>query len=317
MSESLNQIQLLSRFQQFDLNSPHTLVSFYGTSVRYQSLVAVHIEALANDHILANATGFVISAHGINILVTNWHVLAGRDATTGQPLSKETCAVPNFIRVRFHSRRLLQQGTGKISYQQHLFPLYEGEAPLWKQHPLGQDVDVATLQIGGLGEDTLILQHNTDVETTAGDLTVGNEIYIVGFPNNIATFGHLPIWKRGSIASEVLVDDGRATKFYVDAASRKGMSGAPVYSIRPNEVEIVGSTMTGRMGQVVPVGVYSGRIASSDRLASEIGIVWPIGFVYNVINKGQPGSYRLRRREGVESDVPPLTVSGTINLQDG
>lgn len=305
MSEETFGHILESRFRQYGVDSPHARVRFYGSVIRYQSLVALHVETLCKGNVLASATGFIMKVEDAAVLVTNWHVLSGRHTATGQPLHSSG-AVPDAIHVRFHSRDLARRSDA-IRYHQHMFPIYSGERPLWKQHPAGQDVDVATVLLGGLSDDVLIAPQNTGVMFETEDVVVGSDVFIVGFPASVPTLGHLPIWKRGTIASEALVVDDQIRRFYVDAASREGMSGSPVYSIRQNEVEIHEQTMTGRMGAVVPVGIYSGRVYSSDRLASEIGIIWHTGFIVATVNGGQPGAHVIRKAEEANNGVPPLT----------
>jgi hypothetical protein len=95
-----------------------------------------------NDLNLASATGFTTSWLGIPYLVTNWHVLSGRDADTNECLDKRNAAIPNRLEVRFHVRNML--GTWKSAT---LDLIDRDGKPVWYEHPLGSQVDVAALPI--------------------------------------------------------------------------------------------------------------------------------------------------------------------------
>ncbi len=61
-------------------------------------------------------------------------------------------------------------------------------------------------------------------------ISVGSEVFIIGYPLGIAKQLNLPIWKRGSIASEFSVPFNGSPLFVIDSATREGLSGAPVYA---------------------------------------------------------------------------------------
>ena len=59
-------------------------------------------------------------------------------------------------------------------------------------------------------------------------MKVADEVFILGFPYKIGNASQIPIWKRGSVASEPELDCDNLPKLFVDTASRPGMSGSPV-----------------------------------------------------------------------------------------
>jgi hypothetical protein len=64
------------------------------------SHMSLHLRPVFNDVILGNATGFVVkSPNGFPFLVTNRHVVTGRDNDTDECLDKRTLAVPNRLRI--------------------------------------------------------------------------------------------------------------------------------------------------------------------------------------------------------------------------
>ena len=121
-------------------------------------------------------------------------------------------------------------------------------------------------------------------------VVVGMDTFILGYPFGIAVSA-LPIWKRASIASEPNLGIGGESFFYVDTASRPGMSGSPVI------LRTWGGFQTDTGGGVITagaatkfIGVYSGRIGAQDELQAQLGIVWRADLIDQIIAAGRPGS---------------------------
>ena len=70
------------------------------------TIISLHIEIYFNDVHLSNATGFLCKKDDDFYLVTNWHVLSGRNPETNEPLSKEL-AIPNKIKIWHHRKNKL------------------------------------------------------------------------------------------------------------------------------------------------------------------------------------------------------------------
>ena len=96
-------------------------------------------------------------------------------------------------------------------------------------------------------------------------LSPGDPVNIVGFPLGETQGGGLPIWKTGTIASDLDINYGGKAKFLVDATARSGMSGSPVYARRFTAQDKTGSTN----GVTKFLGIYS-----EENQALELGAVW-------------------------------------------
>lgn len=119
------------------------------------------VEPAYLDQPLAHATGLLCNPLGRTTLVTNWHVVSGKDAFTGKRLN-ERRPMPTNLRVSVAlcevERRLVEKtpNGSKETVRRTPFleplvievPLYENGAPKWKEHPtLGRICDVVALDI--------------------------------------------------------------------------------------------------------------------------------------------------------------------------
>jgi hypothetical protein len=95
-------------------------------------------------------------------------------------------------------------------------------------------------------------------------LAPGDPVNIVGFPFGETQGGGLPIWKTGTIASDLDINYGGKAKFLVDTTARSGMSGSPVYARRFHQSDKNGTAESTKF-----LGVYS-----EENQALELGAVW-------------------------------------------
>lgn len=229
------------------------------------SASSLRIEPFFEQTALATATGFTVSNNDHVYLVTNWHVVSGRDPDTGMCLDRNA-AIPDRLFITFHAAGQLG------SWVRHEIALInENGEPLWIEHPLGSQVDVVAIPLDPPAE---IAIHSLDLSLAQTDMVVAPAMpaSVIGFPLGLRAGENWPIWKTGHVASDPDVDfqPGRPA-FLIDATTRSGMSGSPVvlrlsggYMTRSNAFVVGGGTATKFLG------VYAGRIHD----ASEIGRVW-------------------------------------------
>jgi hypothetical protein len=246
------------------------------------SLATSPVEMLFDKTCLSLGTAFCWRRDPQYFIVTNWHNLSGRDPVTGKHLSA-TAAEPNKIRIWWHTKNRPGE---KFSV---LYDIKDGQgAPLWWVHPvLGNQVDAVALPIA--------IESRADMypinEMPSQNLTnrVGMDVYILGYPFGITAGSHgLPVWKRGSVASEPALLTDAQRFFLIDTASRPGMSGSPV--IRRswgNHLLDNGNAVMGTDHATRVVGIYSGRLAVKDELDAQLGIAWPIEWVKEIALGGR------------------------------
>src|SRR5262249_58998676 len=133
----------------------------------------------------------------------------------------------------------------------------------------------------------LLIQVHSINQMGSPDLLVqiGMDVFVLGYPFGPGKTG-LPVWKRGSIASEPDLVPHVENYLLVDTASRPGMSGSPVIlrtygtHVSPGEVTVA----AGAANKFI--GVYSGRLHTQDPLEAQIGMVWSATFIDEIIDGG-------------------------------
>lgn len=238
------------------------------------------------DEVIACATAFFYRHGDKTYLITNWHNVTGL-----HPKTKERIDLTSPVAL---SLALVHASENAISWSWGNLNLYDsGNRPEWFVHPVHREnVDVVALEVeldGDVGQVKGFKCVN-DIEFDDINPRVADDVFILGFPNNLSSGGRFPLWKKGSIASEPDIDVGDAPKFYVDAATRKGMSGSPVIIRRIGVHNVQDGIFNddSSIGEAqVFGGVYSGRIQADDLLAAQIGIVWKPSVIEEIIEGRQ------------------------------
>lgn len=233
------------------------------TEIDAFSLTTVPVEQLAHGTPMNSATAFVWKHGSQHYLITNWHVVTGRNAYTNK---LETPAEPDTLRCLFNMR------IGDFGKQQWDIRIRDdNHRPFWLFRPgMGRSVDVVAIPIPTGNEPVMNLHPINTLLSKPLKTAIGLDVFILGYP-----FGNappaFPVWKRGSIASEPDLVRMTTGYYLVDTASRPGMSGADgsmrAFNDRP---------------ATDLLGVYSGRLrATSDE--AQIGLVWHASFIDEII----------------------------------
>ena len=234
------------------------------------------------DNKLGIATGFIWEHENANYLVTNWHVMTGFHPQTKQPIS-ESGSTPDVLRIWLHTVERL----GK--WESYGLTLFNNQGrPRWKEHKTFREgVDVAVIRLDL--PDKLKAFPVNSITFDEFRVEISQDVFIVGFPRGITGAGKLPIWKRGSIASEPDVDIDKVPKLLIDSMTREGMSGSPViaqyvgvYKENPENPDLFDWIGTGRKF----LGIYSGRLLGQDEFEAQLGIVWKASLINEIITSG-------------------------------
>jgi hypothetical protein len=235
---------------------------------------------------IGHATASLWQHEGRIFLVTNWHVVAGRNPNT-LSCTHKMGAIPDSLKLEIDD----QEGKS-VNYH---FPLYDNDQPIWYIHPdFGKSIDIAALEVTGLiPKNTACINM---LPQSVMDTHIGTQLFVLGFPFDprMSLSGHFPIWKAATVASEPDFSPDISRFMLVDTASRKGMSGAPVIQ----RARAMFAEMADRLGgSMLPasssypvtkiVGIYSGRLHTQSEMDVQLGIVWPTSLVAEMISNGR------------------------------
>lgn len=250
------------------------------TRFDWYSMAAVPIEMYFGEQHLSTGTACFWQTDDRLYLVTAWHNLSGRHFKTKKHLSK-TLAEPDRIKV-WWNLDVQPIGQKRTSF----VPILDNESrPLWLVEPeRGSDIDVALIPVQPPtnSEPYPINKLPTDYV----NLSVGRDVFILGFPLGVEGVG-LPIWKRGSLASEWQIPERVQSYWLVDTASRPGMSGAPVIQRAYPEDSALRAMDYGHNGKTRFIGIYSGRLANDGDNDIQLGMVWSSRWIESIIRGGK------------------------------
>lgn len=185
-----------------------------------ESIASAYLEMFFRERKLASGTGF-FWRHEVGIaLVTAWHNFSGLHHTLREPLASHG-GLPDRIKIRYMARE-------PRLFKEEILPLYVDDAadqPRWMVHrEVGSFFDIAFLLLNLEGHDVFCAN---DKGVFSENLQPGSDVFAVGYPQGINTIGVIPIWKRGTVASEMDLPTEGHPKFLVDMTGRGGLSGAP------------------------------------------------------------------------------------------
>ncbi|HIF5839387.1 TPA: hypothetical protein ACX3EF_004594 [Vibrio parahaemolyticus] len=251
------------------------------TMISPLSMSSVYIEMMYNEEIIGKGIAFYYRENGKLYLISNWHNFSGRNPDTGKPIHS-ALAIPNRIKVYSHK---VVDNSVEQQIDFHKLENDEGEA-LWFEHgSLGRKVDVGALPIELNYEVIDINEAIAEIDPYSNYQTkIGEKLFVLGFPFGISVSNNLPIRKSASVASEPEIDCDSLPLFYVDTATREGMSGSPVVMYKDRAVSLSTKDRGKIDSHTQLVGVYSGRIVPKDLIEVQLGKVWKVKCIHDVIH---------------------------------
>lgn len=241
--------------------------------------ISMHLEETSQK--LASGTAFIYEHNNKFYLITNWHNVTGLNPITKMPLGDHG-GVPD--KLTFHLQLKNKRG---IRWGEFSFSLYENNSSDWLVHPVHKEkVDVVAIEFDIPDDFKGIVKPINKINFDKFKIEISDDIFILGFPYNFKGGGQFPIWKRGSVATEPDIDYEGLPKFFVDTASKSGMSGSPVIfkrtGIHGAKKGALGPDTI--LGEIMGfVGIYSGRIVGKSELDAQLGIVWKKEVIEEII----------------------------------
>lgn len=271
------------------------------------------IDLMGKHAMRSYATGFFIRTSDSVLLITNWHVVSGLNPAD---TSKAAKATPVLMKATVISK---SQMVTELT-----LPLYDEQLlPLWFEHHLGSEVDLAIYRLPVTLEEyfDFISIESVEDETNI-DERVANDVFIVGYPFSRDefknTFGndspyYMPVWKRGSLAFEPRLRL-KGHMLLIDALSRAGMSGSPVFLAQ--DVDMMGAKSSANVEPLARLangdtsalfdldaselthrkerkfrflGVYSGTIGTTKLAETALGKCWHIDTLREAVHAPKRG----------------------------
>lgn len=297
------------------------------------------------QNVLGVGSGVLYRRDSATFIVTAWHNVTGRHAETLKPLHKSGGLPDNLIAI-ISCRSYNEQGFEGTIRRGFTIPLEDGARTFYLQHPQGWPrVDVVAIPINpehpydnelaigtgekvvmhmpmreksngpGLGSDIFCIQDFEPTEalphgvTAANYLSLGSDLFILGYPKGIVDMYYQPLWKRATVASSPSAGWQRQKKFLVDCASRQGMSGAPaVTHSSSGKLQIAGLTLM--MGAPVTLfhGIYTNRVGGGTEFEAQIGSIWGAEVIPEIID-GARLALHSSELELPETDLDSLIAS--------
>ena len=248
-------------------------------TVNINTLKSIYISIFFNETKLATATGFLVNNNNKIYLITNRHVVTGRDNITNKCLNAYA-AEPNRLEIWIPY-------FDDNSYKWSLLSinLYDEEqTPLWIEHPMYKSkIDVVALDLGYFKQNIFCYSISTNYEPI-----VTENVFIIGYPFGYEVRpkdGKFAVWSTGTIASDPDLDleisGEQLPAFLVDAKTRKGQSGSPVIYHSTDGIVRHNGGIAMFSGPVThELGIYSGRINAD----SDLGYVWKWKLINEIIN---------------------------------
>ncbi len=260
---------------------------------------------------MLSATSFFYESESSQLyLITNWHVVTNRDPS--RPSHSKTGAVPCELRIKLHNKQKTIDRKGNIvtsDVSEVRIPINtkDGNCPTWFEHPEhGYKVDVVGIELKNSAEYrekyefTIVnkwKEYQENYEPEAMD-----DVFVIGYPWGLSATAKrgdgIPIYKKGCIASDPIIDFQRLPCVLVDCRTTSGLSGSPVIASRSGlynpDGEFSGNSVIGTVSMFL--GIYSGRLTGIEShkkdgdSISEIGIVWKASVLGAITQRGAIGT---------------------------
>lgn len=275
--------------------------NFASASFDAVSLCCTPVEVLTasgSEDRLSHGSGFFWQKDGVPYLVTNWHVVSGRNPFTNDHLDGVNCTTPH--RIKFAGRGLtydkgelvFQSKPVVVSWGEDMIemlrtpPVVEGEAiDIWATPVLPGSTFGKGSVLNHEGASRATCYINESITNDPIKTGPGSECFILGYPLENYEGLMVPIWKRGAISSETNLGVMEKPIFLIDAATTEAMSGSPV--IRRVKTGVVRNADNGLLIESYSdqlIGVYAGRLKSKALDRVNIGYAWYSWLIDEVID---------------------------------
>lgn len=229
---------------------------------------------------LYTGTAFVYEYSGKLYLITNWHIVTGLCPKTKEPIC-DHAGIPNDLVM------ILRTDSSKPEVRPFTLELYDNNLSDWLIHPVHKEqVDVVAMELDLPNDFAGIIKPINSCKFDDFEIKIADDVFVLGYPYSLTGGGSFPIWKRGSVATEPEIDYECLPKYFIDTATKSGMSGAPVIFRRVGLHNKTGHNLNQQtiIGEIQNfVGIYSGRVIGENDFDAQLGVVWKKEVIEEII----------------------------------
>lgn len=230
----------------------------------------------------SSASGFFWNEHGKLLLFTNYHVISGVNTITGMHLAGW---IPNGCELSFFAeshrpsetnpyQHALSRYTARIEFDDSML------TDAWHIHSRGESVDLAAMHIAWQDPKLEPVCLNLTMQEVEFDGEAGEDVFVIGYPEGQKFERGLPLWKRGSIATDPDLDQKNLPQYYIDSIGNSGLSGS--FVLLKKEISLIGDSVGRARGKYAFAGVYAGRLGT-DGIESQVGRVFKVSAVKDIV----------------------------------
>lgn len=254
----------------FMLMSAFSVEAVSQTVRRLETLQSLYIQVYHNDSVLGNATGFVYQSPTRNYLITNWHVVTGRDSDTNKWIGRSL--TPNRVLIVHNGKEI---GKPEFTFE-NLIDARGGK--LYHEFRKDQQLlDVVALPLKDTLKATIYpVRYDPLIDSLLLQPTI--RVFVVGFPRGKSSGNYFPIWKSGLIASEPDFGYDNKPVFLLDFMGQTGMSGSPVYLISDKVLSEANNL------EFDPTNSYFIGVFSAILKSTNLGVVWQSKAIHPFLN---------------------------------
>lgn len=190
---------------------------------------SLYIKSCFNDDqtklegtILSTATGFLVKNEEEIFLITNRHVVTGKNIFTGEFLDNKNLSMPNKLIVEFPYEVKKINNDDNFWANPFEISLYKNDIviddeKLWLEHPIYKDkIDIVAINVTAICKNSIETLYTIgiysfvnipfyeNIEIIDFIPKVTDQVFVVGYPYGYSTTSkrYLPIWSGATIASE-------------------------------------------------------------------------------------------------------------------
>lgn len=231
----------------------------------------------------SNASGFFWNEHGKLLLFTNYHVVSGVNTITGMHLAGW---VPNGCEISFFAE---SPRPSENNRHQHALFRYKARIEFddsmltdaWHIHARGYSVDLAAISIDWQDSNIAPVCLNLTGLVGEFDGQAGEDVFVIGYPEGQNFERGLPLWKRGSIATDPELDQRNLPQYYIDTIGNGGLSGS--FVLLKKEVSLIGDSVGRTRHKYAFAGVYAGRLGVNG-IENQVGRVFKASAVKDIVD---------------------------------